>query len=565
MIDELHVRNVALIEDATLVPARGLTVITGETGAGKTALLSALKLLVGERAEASMVREGAERASVEGRVYADAAGEQAVGEADAAEAARGARAEAPRAADAEGTVVARTLSADGRSRVHIDGAIGSVKQLASLVGQTVDLCGQHEHQRLMKASNHRAMLDAWQRKSLEPLLADYRAKWEKAKAAAEKVESIIAAGKLGSETVEQARYVCRRIDEVDPGEGEYEKLIAQLPLLENAEALLAATGEAHQMLSGEAGALDAIGQAVGALDGMAERLGQAAASLREATYIVEDVSREVRAYADGVEYDPSALAHMQERASQLQALMRTWGPTMQEVFEARDQARETVSALDDFEKNLEKARKEWEAAEEDLAKAARNLHDARGAAAPSFADAVVQQMGRLELGSARLVCSVEELERRQWTANGPDAVEFLFQPGSALQARPLSKIASGGEISRVMLAVKVALGHADSVSTLVFDEVDAGVGGATARSLAAVLADLATTHQVMVVTHLPQVAVHAQAHYVVRKSAGEHPVTTLEQVKDESREREIARMLSGEETQASLAHARELLAEAESA
>ena len=207
------------------------------------------------------------------------------------------------------------------------------------------------------------------------------------------------------------------------------------------------------------------------------------------------------------------------------------------------------------------ARQELDRAEAALARAAAALAEARAEAAPRFAAAVCAQMGRLEMGGAELVCDLAPLEREQWTKAGPQAVEFLFRPGAGMQARPLARIASGGEVSRVMLAVKVVLGEADEVDTLVFDEVDAGVGGSTAVALADVLADLARTHQVIVVTHLAQVAVRGEVHYVVRKTAGEHtmPETDLRRLPDGERPAEIARMLSGDATETSLAHAREML------
>ena len=198
-------------------------------------------------------------------------------------------------------------------------------------------------------------------------------------------------------------------------------------------------------------------------------------------------------------------------------------------------------------------------AESRLAQAAEELSAARSLAAPKFSEAVTQQMRRLEMGSAQLICDIAPLQRDRWTLAGPDAVEFLFAPGAGLQPRPLTRIASGGEISRVMLAIKVVLGAVDQVETLVFDEVDAGVGGATAIALAAVLADLATTHQVLVVTHLAQVAVQADRHYVVMRSKDAVPETQLKAVTGEDRVAEIARMLSGDTTQASLEHARQML------
>lgn len=205
---------------------------------------------------------------------------------------------------------------------------------------------------------------------------------------------------------------------------------------------------------------------------------------------------------------------------------------------------------------------EWEAR---LAEAAEALAAARAEAAPRFTAAVTEQMARLEMGGAQLECALSDLPRGSWTRAGSQAVEFLFRPGAGMQARPLARIASGGEISRVMLAVKVVLGQVDDVDTLVFDEVDAGVGGSTANALAEVLADLAQTHQVIVVTHLAQVAVRGQAHYVVRKTEGADgmPETDLRKLADDERPAEIARMLSGDATETSLAHAREMLAAAQ--
>ncbi|MBE6465431.1 DNA repair protein RecN [Denitrobacterium detoxificans] len=540
MIDELHVKNVALIQEATLSPAQGLTVVTGETGAGKTALLSALKLLVGERADAHMVREGASSLSVEGRFYT------------------------PSSNEAEGVVVSRTLSADGRSRVHVDGSISSVQQLAHTVGASVDLCGQHEHQRLRVAANHRKMLDAWMGSSLSQPMEAYAQAWRAANEAASVLRAVREAGNMSNEEVDQARYVVTRIGEVNPMPGEYEELLASVPRAENAEQLMMSVSGAYQALSGEGGALDALSQAAGLLErvsGVDESLGALAESLREASYVVEDVSRDTRAYRDDLEYSPVNLAEMQERLGELQGLMRTWGPGMEQVFEAREAALQALAAYDSLDERLREAQAEVQAAEEALARAASALHDARASAAPQFAEAVSAQMGRLEMNGATLECGVTQLPRESWTAQGPDAVEFLFKPGANMSARPLGKIASGGETSRVMLAIKVVMGSRDDVETLVFDEVDAGVGGSAARALADVLVDLSKTHQVIVVTHLAQVAVAGACHYVVSKTGGSEPSTQLEPVSGTSRVREIARMLSGDASSMSMEHARALLQE----
>ena len=549
MIDEIQVENLALIREAALVPARGLTVLTGETGAGKTALLSALKLLMGARADKDAVRDGEEALVVSGRFYGVAL--DGLEDADAE-------------ADLRELVATRRVTADGRSRVSLDGRMASVGELARAVAPTIDLCGQHEHQQLMKISQHVRMLDAWAGGAVAEARAAYEEAFTAAGAAAAELARVREAGEASSARLDEARFVLQRIDAVDPREGEYDELLEELGRVEHAEALAVAASAAHEALAGEEGAIDALGGAVSALDSAARydaKLGEFADALREAGYVLEDMARETRDYREGVEFDPEALAQQQERMASLQGLLRTYGPRMEDVLARRAEAADLVSLVDDAAERECAARQELDRAEAALARAAAALAEARAEAAPRFAAAVCAQMGRLEMGGAELVCDLAPLEREQWTKAGPQAVEFLFRPGAGMQARPLARIASGGEVSRVMLAVKVVLGEADEVDTLVFDEVDAGVGGSTAVALADVLADLARTHQVIVVTHLAQVAVRGEVHYVVRKTAGEHtmPETDLRRLPDGERPAEIARMLSGDATETSLAHAREML------
>ena len=556
MIDEIQVENLALIREATLVPARGLTVLTGETGAGKTALLSALKLLMGARADKDAVRDGEEALAVSGRFYGIASADGA--ESDAALAAGDFD-------DLRELVATRRVTSDGRSRVSIDGRMASVGELARAVAPTIDLCGQHEHQQLMKTSQHVRMLDAWAGEAVAQAHAVYENAFATANAAAAELARVREAGEASSAKLDEARFVLQRIDAVDPREGEYDELLEELARVEHAETLAVAASTAHEALAGEEGAIDALGSAISALDGAARfdaKLGEFAEALREAGYVLEDMARETRDYREGVEFDPEVLAQQQERMASLQGLLRMYGPRMEDVLARRAEAADLVSLVDDAAERERAAQQELDRAEEALAQAAAALSEARAEAAPRFAETVCAQMDRLEMGGAQLVCDLAPLKRGQWTKVGPQAVEFLFRPGAGMQARPLARIASGGEVSRVMLAVKVVLGEVDEVDTLVFDEVDAGVGGSTAVALADVLADLARTHQVIVVTHLAQVAVRGQAHYVVQKAAGDEgamPETDLRQLDSAERPAEIARMLSGDATETSLAHARELL------
>lgn len=557
MIDEIQVTNLALIKEASMTPSRRLTVLTGETGAGKTALLSACKLLMGARADKSAVREGESEARVQGRFYLDSTflGE-GFDEADG---------EGERARDGaeEELVVNRRLGADGRSRVSVNGSMASVSELAKLVGPSIDLCGQHEHQTLMKPSNHVVMLDAWAGDTVSLARVAYKVAFAEARAAQKEYQQCREAAELSSAQLDEARFVLRQIDAVGVVEGEYEELVELLGKSEHAESLAMAANEAYDALSGENGAIDAVTRAAAALQEASRHdasLGEYASSLYEVSYVLEDVARDSLAYRDSVEYDADQLTEMQDRVGALQGLMRTYGPRIQDVIARREEAFETVSAVDEADEREQRAKHRMEAAELALADCAKVLHEARGQAAPRFAAEVSSVMARLQMGSAELECHVDMLARDAWTAAGPNAVEFFFRPGSGMQARPLARIASGGEISRVMLAVKVVLGADDAVSTLVFDEVDAGVGGATALALAEVLSALAETHQVIVVTHLAQIAVAADCHYVVRKTDAEVPETKLFEVCGEDRVGEVARMLSGSDTQASRAHAREMLA-----
>lgn len=542
MLDELRVQNVALIEDASLAPASGLTVLTGETGAGKTALLSSIKLLVGERADASAVREGTDALRVEARFFISPE-------------------------DQEGIVVSRKVSADGRGRVEIDGHMASVKELAAGIGTSIDLCGQHEHQRLLDVKNHVSMLDAWIGSDIQSYQTEYVDALHAYHAAVAELQRVIEVSQSSNAKIDEAAFLVQRIDEVSPKEGELEDLEEQLPRFEHAEALLQAAGGTHELLSGDEGVIDSLSDAVQMLQSAATfdaALGNYAESLSSALIEIEDVSSELRSYVGSLDFDEEALEEMQSRMARLQGLMRTYGPGMKDVFKKYQAAQNLLEVTRDTEKLVREAKAVVDAAKDTLTLKAHALKKIRVAAAPKLCDAVNKQMSHLQMGSAQIELNFEDLPFEQWNKVGSTKIELMYKPSTQMTARPLRKIASGGEVSRVMLACKVVLGESDVCDTLVFDEVDAGVGGATAVALAEVLAQLAKTHQVIVVTHLPQVAVMASKHYVVSKTE-EHnalPVTSLTEVSGTQREEEIARMLSGSITEASLAHAHELLTEA---
>lgn len=603
MIDEIHVKDIALIREGYIEPSAGMTAITGETGTGKTALLAACRLIMGERATRSLVREGAQSAQVEARLFAEVAdgaddavdisGASGNGDNDASDgnnndgnvginddagngnADGSIDAAAPQATafpdDALSEwVVARSISADGRSRVRINGELASVAALAEYIAPMIDLCSQHDQQTLLNASAQRRMLDIWCGNDSNGLLDTYRDAYRGVGEAKAALDGIIADGEVSSNKLNDARIVLREVDSVNPTQQDYDELMAALRISENAEALARISSEALAALNDEGGALDSLNGASALLDNGAKldpKLSSLSAQIKDALFTTEDVAREIATYQSAIDLDVGELSEMQDRASAYQSLMRAYGPTIDDVVAHAEEARRIVAVASDSGELEAKARRALEDAESALAEAAKALSASRAKGARRFGGEVTKVMGELEMQSASLACTVEATPREKWTAAGADDVAFMFSPGENMQHRPLARIASGGELSRVMLAIHVVMGERDSVPTLVFDEIDAGVGGVTAVALAKVLSKVAATHQVIVVTHLPQIAACADRHYVVAKTTegqggnGSEPAlhTEIKEVAGDARTYEIARMLSGSTTEASLAHAKELL------
>jgi DNA repair protein RecN (Recombination protein N) len=353
------------------------------------------------------------------------------------------------------------------------------------------------------------------------------------------------------------------IDAVAPRPGEDVEIEARLPKLRHGERLTEAASTAFERLRGDAGASDAVAEAAAALrhvQGLDPALDELAAALDDASVALEDVGARVRDYGEAVDYDPAGLNDAEARAAALTTLKRKHGPSLDDVLTARERAVATLDALESGEAGLRKAQALVAEAESALAAAAEHLGSVRSAAVGGFVERLGEAVRELAMPRAAFDVSAFDLPRESWTVEGHQRVEFVFASDSGEPLRPLARIASGGEVSRVMLALKTVLGGADVVPVLVFDEVDAGIGGSTAVAVGRQLAALATRHQVLVVTHLAQVAAFADHHLVVEKaeSAG-RAVTRVSEVSGDARVAEIARMLSGSDSATGLAHARELL------
>ena len=556
MIEEIHAENIALIDAVDIQPADSLTVITGETGAGKSALLASCRLLMGERAEREMIRDGEGEALVQGRFIFSA---QSLSEDNPMHD----HARTLEDGDDIEVVISRRITSEGRSRVKIDSELASVGDLARTVGATMDLCSQHDQQKLMNQRSQRELVFAWAGSDFDVIRDEYEAAFLRMQVARDQLAEIQELKRSSDERVEQARFVLERIEKVDPHIDDYEELVRVLKTSENAENLKRATETSTDLLSGDEGILDRLNDCIQTLEASASfdpTLGTHSSSLREASYLIEDVARDIAQYASAIELDVSQLEFYQERIAEYQALLKSYGPDVIDVIERAERERQIIEAYDNSDMLEAEAARELESAQNALKLAADKFFAHLDELCPRFSDEVTQNMRELNMGSASFICSARHLDADEWTQVSPARIEFLFKPAAGMQSRPLTKIASGGELSRVMLSIHAVMGEKDDVSTLVFDEIDAGVGGAVANALASLIARLAQTHQVIVVTHLAQIAAVADKHYVVEKSEEEGVArTSISEVAGEDREVEIARMLSGSATEASLAHARELL------
>jgi DNA repair protein RecN (Recombination protein N) len=585
MLAEMRIQGLGVIDDATLEPHPGLTVLTGETGAGKTMVVTGLTLLGGGRAEASRVAEGASRALVEGRFDA---GEPALRIAE----------EVGAEADEDGTLIAvRTISSDGRSRAHLGGRSVPVGVLSRLAETTLAVHGQNDQLRLLRPVEQRAVLDRFAGDSVAGPLRSYRevrGRWRTA--CTELVERRDGARQLAREA-DLLRHGLSEIEAVKPQPGEDVALVAEARRLAAADDLRSAAGGARVAVAGGdgvdvdgasdgapdlPGALGLVGEARRLLGGTGDaELERLAPRLAEVAMLLGELSGELTTYLTALDADPERLQAVLARQAELRALTRKYAADTDGVLRWAEQATERLAGIDTSDEAIAALQARRDELAGELAEHAEALSAARRKAAGKLAAAVTEELTGLAMPDARLLVELSRRELdgaaagqdgvglalgRHWVAAGPDGVdevEVRLVPHAGSGPVPLHKGASGGELSRVMLALEVVLADADPVPTMVFDEVDAGVGGRAAVEIGRRLARLAASHQVIVVTHLPQVAAYADRHVVVdkrgpqRNGVAQGRVRTLSEA---DRIVELARMLAGlDDTSTGRAHAEELL------
>jgi len=565
MLEEVRIDGLGVIDEAVLELSAGFTVLTGETGAGKTMVVTALGLLFGGRADPARVRPGADRALVEGRLLVPAQVAREVEEAGGD-------------LDEDGQegavlVLSRSVSAEGRSRAFAGGRSVQVSLLQVLADDLVAVHGQADQQQLLKPGRQRDALDRFAGPELARLLADYRQVFARHRTVREELNALTAAERERAAEAETLRFGLAEIEAVSPVAGEDAALLAEDERLSNADALHAAAATAHEALAGDpaaapvegSDALTLLGIAGRALDAVRSHdpvLAGLAVRLSEAAYQVSDLAAELASYLESVDSDPARLAAVQERRAALGRLVRAYGGVPGDVAGVLDWAKQASSRLADLEgadDRITALAAEEASLASQVTSLASELTALRSAAAERFASEVTAELVDLAMPHASLTAVVTELESPG--PFGADDVEIRLAAHPGAPPLPLHKGASGGELSRVMLAIEVVFAGADPVPTFVFDEVDAGVGGKAAVEVGRRLARLARSAQVIAVTHLPQVAAFADNHLVVEKS-GDGLVTSsgVMRLDQAGRVRELSRMLAGlEDSESAQAHAEELL------
>lgn len=574
MLADITIENLGVIPTASAEFSSGLTVLTGETGAGKTMVVTGLRLLSGGRADASRVRTGARQAVVEGRFVTETA------PCDIVERATGIVSNAGGCADENGEFLAvRSVSANGRSKAHLGGRSVPAATLSEFSGELLTIHGQNDQLRLLSPERQLDALDRFL-PTLSGLRKTYVEKYTTWKELSRDLKQRVSSRRELAQEVDRLQFAINEIDAVEPTPGEDVELLAQIRRLQDVDTLreqaataLAAidgAGALNESMGGAAGfdeeqhsASDQLGQAESALSGSEDpKLREVSGLLSEITSLLGEVSVELGGFLADLPADPQALDEMLTRQQQLKLLTRKYAGDINGVLDWRRKAQIRLESIDISSEAINKLKEQVRKAEATMMRAARKLSGARAEAAKALSATVTEELQGLAMQKARFVVSLTTVEPGP---AGIDAVEFQLAANALAQPRPLASSASGGELSRVMLALEVILAAGTTGTTLVFDEVDAGVGGRAAVEIGRRLARLANDNQVIVVTHLPQVAAYADTHLHVAKDVGEGAVTSgVENLSHDRRIEELSRMLAGlDDTETGRAHATELLERAQ--
>ncbi|MGE5558300.1 MAG: DNA repair protein RecN [Bacillota bacterium] len=567
---ELQVQNFALISQLRINFSQGLNILTGETGAGKSIIIDALGLALGERFSPEMIRTGCEELSIEAvfsppipRIAYEYLNNQGIS-----------------AKYDENIIIIREINASGRNRCRINGTSVTVSALAELSRCMVDIHGQHEHQSLLQSEKHLELLDRFGGDSILALKSEVAVLFREREAIKRKLAETLMNEQEKARRIEIYTFELQEIDAVNPKPGEDEQLQADFLRLSSAEKLSQLSKSLCYILNeeNEGGIAGRLGYALkdmeqlASLDKQSDGWIQNLLSLKSQT---EDLARELRNYEERIEHNPEALNVCQQRISDIQNLKRKYGPEINDILNHKLKIAGDLETIQHMESDREEHQKKLREIEARLLDKGKNLSEQRKKAAETLAERIEEQLNELNMKNTRFIIKIEQKEDPQGlpdqgrtiavSENGLDHVEFLVAPNLGEEPRPLHKIASGGELSRIMLGIKAILGELDDLPTMIFDEIDAGVGGRTSQVVAEKLIFIGQQRQVICITHLPQIASMGHAHFYLEKTARDgRTFVSIKTLNMTERVQELARMLGGAAvTGTTLEHAQEMLTLAE--
>ncbi|HOJ51433.1 MAG TPA: DNA repair protein RecN [Syntrophales bacterium] len=549
MLTELTIRNFAIIDELKVNFSEGLNIITGETGAGKSIIINAVALLLGDRASTDLIRTGEEMAQVEAifdlRRHEEAKKILSQWEMEVK----------------DEVIVRRVVSRAGKSRAYINGAAATTSQLSLLGEVLLNICGQHEHQLLLEEENHIAVLDAYA--GIGGLVEAYGTLFNRVSDLDEKIKRLLELKNRRAEMRELFEFQRREIEEADPRPGEDERLLEEKRVLTNVQRLRELAAGIYEELYGKEGsALEKVRRALYAIEDIKKidpRFAPVPEDVQGIYYQLEDVALYARSYSQNLSLDEERLAEIEERLERLNRLKKKYGGSIEAVLSRRESLIEELKKGETLEVELDERKKEREEAYRELEDRAREISHRRKEAALRLEKELNQELHTLMMTGAKFSVHMEETGLTRW---GRDVIAFMFTANPGEELKPLQKVASGGELSRLMLALKKVLADRGFAGTIIFDEVDSGIGGATAEVVGEKIEEVARYNQVICITHLPQIARFAHRHYRVEKRVIDgKTVTAINELKEAERREELARMLGGKEiTSTTLKHASEMLA-----
>ena len=564
MLQEISIRNFAIIEDLTIRFDTGLTILSGETGAGKSIIINAVNLLLGSRASAALVRTGADSAELEGLFHCDPDSNVARTMSDLGY------------DPGEGLLVRRIISKNDRHRIYINGRMATMQVLTTITGDLASISGQHAHQGLLKEDQHLDILDQYG--DLLPLREKYQTAYRQITPLIHKESALVRRQGVQTEQMELLRFQRDEIEAAEAKPDEDQKLEKERLRLKNSENLLQTVQQCVDLLySGDGAVVESLGHCAKELSRSAQmddRLQATADQVDSLTYAVEDLASQLRDYLGRIDLDAGRLEEVEARLDLLNRLKRKYGGTLDKVLDYARNARHQLDEFENIDDALAKVRQALQNHHEQLARMAEDLSVKRRQVAQKLALAVEKELASLKMADTRFAVELYPLSvipdaspylRHNdcgLSESGLDRGVFMIAPNLGEAIKPLATIASGGELSRVVLALKAILAHNDAVETVVFDEVDAGIGGEVAELVGKKLANLAGRHQILCITHLPQIAKYGHHHFrIVKAVAKGRTRTTIVPLSVDERVEELARMLGGKTiTAKTRAHAREMLA-----